>query len=181
MAKPKKILAVSGSTRQTSTNLNLLHIIALLYKNEIELTIFESIATLPQFNPDDTDAVIPEVTRLREHIRHADAVLICTPEYAHGVPGALKNAIDWTVSSNEFSYKPTALITASTDGRFGHAALLETLRTIEAGNIDNLELLIPFAKTKIGNDTIKDELTLAAIKKLMGNLLQTIDAMPAAK
>jgi chromate reductase, NAD(P)H dehydrogenase (quinone) len=178
--KIKKILAISGSTRKTSTNLNLLRAIALLYKNEIKLAIFESIATLPQFNPDDTDAPIPEVMQLRKGIRDADAVIICTPEYAHGVPGALKNVIDWTVSTNEFSHKPTALITASTDGRFGHAALLETLRTIEAGHVDQLNLLIPFAKTKIGGDNIiKDASTLAAIKQLIDDLLQKIDAMPA--
>jgi len=180
MAKLKKILAISGSTRQYSTNLNVLQAIALLYQGQIELVMFESITRLPQFNPDDTDADRPEVMRWRQQIREADGILICTPEYAHGVPGALKNAIDWTVSTNEFSHKPTALITASTDGRFGHAALLETLRTIEAKNIEALQLLISFAQTKIGHDnTIKDELTLAAIKKLIGDLLQTIDATPA--
>ena len=65
----------------------------------------------------------------------ADGVIICTPEYAHGVPGSLKNAIDWTVGTGEFSGKPTMLITASTDGKNGHKALLETLKVIEAKNI----------------------------------------------
>jgi chromate reductase, NAD(P)H dehydrogenase (quinone) len=81
-------------------------------------------------------------------ISTATAVIICTPEYAHGVPGTLKNAIDWTVSANEFNNKPTALITASTDGTYAHNALLETLRVIEAKNIDRHQLLIQFAKLK---------------------------------
>jgi chromate reductase, NAD(P)H dehydrogenase (quinone) len=175
MAKRKKIVAISGSTRQNSTNLNLLKAIEILFEDTIEMKIFEGIATLPHFNPDDTDKAIPEVMLFREKLRHADAVIICTPEYAHGVPGSLKNAIDWTVSTNEFSHKPTALITASTDGRAGHAALLETLQTIEAENVAQLQLLIQFASTKIGKDyIIKDEATLTAIKELITALLSTI-------
>lgn len=176
MAERKKILAISGSTRQNSTNLNLLKAIEILFEDAITMKIFEGIASLPHFNPDDTDKPIPEVMLFREQLRHADAVVICTPEYAHGVPGSLKNAIDWTVSTNEFSHKPTALITASTDGRAGHAALLETLQTIEAGNVAQLQLLIQFAGTKIGKDyIIKDEATLTAIKKLMAALISTIE------
>jgi len=175
MIERKKILAISGSTRQNSSNVNLLKAIAILFEDSIELDIFEGIGALPHFNPDDTDKAIPEVTHFRELIRNAAGVIICTPEYAHGVPGSLKNAIDWTVSTNEFSHKPTALITASTDGRAGHAALLETLRTIEAENVDHLKLLIQFVRTKISGTTISDEQTLMAIKKLITDLIQTIE------
>jgi len=180
MAQRKKILAISGSTRQNSSNGNLLRAIAMLFENELEMNIFEGIAALPHFNPDDTDKTIPEVMQFRQLISNADGVIICTPEYAHGVPGSLKNAIDWTVSTNEFSHKPTALITASTDGRAGHAALLETLRTIEAENVDNIQLLISFVRTKITADnTISDEPTLAAIKKIIQDLLKTIEEVTA--
>ena len=175
MTVRKKIFAISGSTRQNSSNSNLLKAIALLYKNEIECTLFEGLMDLPQFNPDNTDDEIPVVDNFRQQISNADGVIICTPEYAHGVPGSLKNAIDWCVSTNEFSHKPTALITASTDGRAGHAALLETLRTIEAKNVDKLQLLIQFVKTKINPENIiTDESTLSAIKKLINNLILTI-------
>jgi len=179
MAERKKILAISGSTRQNSSNGNLLKAIAALFEDSMEMTIFEGIATLPHFNPDETDKTIAEVMQFRDLISNADGVIICTPEYAHGVPGSLKNAIDWTVSTNEFSHKPTALITASTDGRSGHAALLETLKTIEAGNVDQLQLLISFIRTKINADNIiTDESTLLAIKKLIADLLQTIEQIP---
>ncbi len=178
MAERRKILAISGSTRQKSSNLNILKAIGLLFEESIALNIFEGIAALPHFNPDDTDKEIAAVTQFRQAIRNADGVIICTPEYAHGVPGSLKNAIDWTVSTNEFYHKPTALITASTDGRAGHAALLETLRTIDAGNVDNLQLLIQFVRTKIGDDyIIKDEPTLTGIQKLISDLLQTIEQL----
>ncbi len=72
------------------------------------------------------------MANFREQLDDAEGIIICTPEYAHGVPGALKNAIDWTISSSNFPHKPTLLITASTDGKYGHAALLETLTAIEA-------------------------------------------------
>jgi chromate reductase len=180
MQNRKKIVGISGSTRQNSSNLNVLKAIAALFNDRIEMSFFEGIGALPQFNPDDTDADIPLVAQFRKQISDAHGVIICTPEYAHGVPGALKNAIDWTVTTNEFSQKPTALITASSDGRFGHAALLETLRTIEAKNVSQQQLIIPFIKTKMGLDnTITDVTTLSAIKELVQQLLLTIeDAAP---
>lgn len=172
-----KIAAISGSTRKKSSNLRLLNVIADLFSGQLEISIFNGLSGLPAFNPDDNDGNVPKsVSDFRDQIRSAHGILICTPEYAHGVPGALKNAIDWTVSTNEFWKKPTALITASTDGRFGHKALLETLRVIEAENIEELNLLIQFIKTKIDeNDKIKDEQTLKDIHHLMDNLIATIN------
>ncbi|GGA98240.1 NADPH-dependent FMN reductase [Puia dinghuensis] len=115
-----------------------------------------------------------EVVDFRRRLEAAAGVVICTPEYAHGVPGSLKNAIDWTVATCEFSHKPTVLITASTDGQYGHKALLETLRVIEAENIDRLQLLIPFARTKInGEGRITDGDTLAAVKEIMEEFVRT--------
>jgi chromate reductase, NAD(P)H dehydrogenase (quinone) len=176
VSSPKKIFAISGSTRQNSTNHNLIKAIAIIFAGKISIELFEGLAALPAFNPDDTSKDIPEVNSFRQSIADADGIIICTPEYAHGVPGALKNAIDWTVSSNEFYHKPTALITASTDGTSGHAALLETLKTIEAKNILQLQLLIQFAKTKIGEDnTITDEATAIAVKQLVEALIATIE------
>jgi len=174
MENRKKILAISGSTRQNSSNLTVLKAIGGLFPDSIEMIFFEGVGSLPQFNPDDTDAASPVVAKFRKQVRLADGVIICTPEYAHGVPGALKNVIDWTVTTNEFNQKPTALITAASDGRFAHAALLETLRTIEVKNIDQHQLIIPFIKTKIGADTITDITTLAAVKELVEKLLLTI-------
>ena len=178
MTDKRKVLAICGSTRQNSSNLILLNAIAELYLDKLEITIFKGLAELPHFNPDHSDIHVPKyVTDFRQQLRNADGVLICTPEYAHGVPGTLKNAIDWTVSTNEFSKKPTLLITASTDGRFGHKALLETLRVIEAENIDNLQLIIPFIKAKLGIDNkIKDQNTLTEILKIMEIFITTIDA-----
>src|SRR5579871_1699390 len=137
----KKVFAISGSLRTQSTNHNLLKGIAVMESDVFEVDIYDGLGQLPHFDPGVSDSDVPvEVADLRGRMAAADGVIICTPEYAHGVPGSLKNAIDWTVATAEFSHKPTVLITASTDGRFGHAALLETLRVIEAENIDTLQL-----------------------------------------
>jgi NAD(P)H-dependent FMN reductase len=169
MDQKKKVIAISGSTRTQSTNLSLIHAIADITKNYFDVTIFNDIAGIPHFNPDlNTEAPPQPVTDFRNRLKDADGILICTPEYAMGVPGSLKNAIDWTVSSCEFSHKPTALITASSVGQKGHASLLETLKIIEANITDDIQLVIPFAKTKISADNrIVDENTKAQVMTLL--------------
>lgn len=148
---------------------------------EIEVTIFDGLAALPHFDPGV--ALEPEtVAAFRGLLRAADGVIICSPEYAHGVPGSLKNAIDWTVSTCEFSGKPTVLITASTDGRFAHAALLETLRVIEARDVERLSLLIPFVRAKIDPTTGAIEAsTLAEVRTLMEAFVRTLAAGSAGE
>jgi chromate reductase, NAD(P)H dehydrogenase (quinone) len=177
MSSRKKVLAISGSTRQNSSNHKLINAITALAADQMEITLFESISALPHFNPDDNEEQAGKVVEdFRQQLRNADGVLICTPEYAHGVPGSLKNAIDWTVSTSEFYHKPTALITASTDGRFGHAALLETLKVIVAENIDQLQMVIPFIKTKVNEDScITDEKTLQEVTQLIEHLIGTMN------
>ena len=177
MTSGKKILAICGSTRKDSSNHRLIRAIADLVADTMQLTLYDGLTDLPHFNPDQGDDHEPRaVHAFRQAIRDADGLLICTPEYAHGVPGSLKNAIDWTISTGDFSHKPTVLITASTDGRLGHAALLETLKVIEAENIDGLQLLVPFIRTKVGeDDTITDAATLTAVKQLMQDFLATMN------
>jgi len=163
------ILAICGSTKQSSINLSLIKAIADLTAAEFNLSIFSSIESIPHFNPDkDNDSPPPEVSGFRNRIKNSDGVLICTPEYAMGVPGTLKNAIDWTVSSGEFSHKPVALITASSQGQKGHASLLETLRIIECSIPDETQMVISFVKTKVSSDNkIIDPATLESVKNLM--------------
>lgn len=172
----KNILAICGSTRQNSINHSLINSIAHLSAKDINIILYNRIGSLPQFNPDDDDEQVDnEVKEFRRQLDHADGILICTPEYAHGVPGALKNAIDWTVSSSNFAQKPTALITASTDGNYGHTALLETLKAIDAKGVEDLQLVIGFAKTKIGLEgKIKDDETLVKVSILLAGFIKNI-------
>jgi NAD(P)H-dependent FMN reductase len=172
----KKVIAICGSTRQNSINHSLIKAIVNLSAENLDITIFDGIANLPQFNPDnDGENVSDEVAHFRQLLDNAEGIIICTPEYAHGVPGTLKNAIDWTISSSQFPHKPTMLITASTDGTFGHKALLETLKAIEAKNIDNLQLVISFVKTKMSSENqITDEKTRRDVQDLVSRFIQTI-------
>jgi NAD(P)H-dependent FMN reductase len=169
MPATKNLLAINGSTRAASTNLNLLHAIQEMAAGQFVITIYDGLMQLPHFNPDDdVEPANEQVAAFRSQLREADGILICTPEYAMGVPGTLKNAIDWTVSSCEFSHKPTALITASSVGAKGHASLLETLKIIEAVIADDTQLLIPHAKTKISAaGKITDASAAAAVQQLL--------------
>lgn len=171
----KKVLAISGSTRQNSTNKDLLKAIAKLSEDTIELIFFEELSQLPHFNPDDDNENIPDaVRRFRQQLKSADGVIICTPEYAMGLPGTLKNAIDWTVSSCEFSHKPVAAITASTSGKKAHESLIGTLNVIEAKTNETTQLLISHVKTKVLHATITDEKTLDEVKKLIASFSEML-------
>jgi NAD(P)H-dependent FMN reductase len=142
---------------------------------ELDIKIFEELSGIPHFNPDLDNENPPEnVLNFRRQLKQADGILICTPEYAMGVPGTLKNAIDWTVSSMEFSHKPVALITASTAGQKGHQSLINTLKIIEADMPDDSQLLISHVKAKVKDDKIIAPETLQQIKKLIGSLINSI-------
>lgn len=165
----KNILAINGSTRADSSNLNLMNAIAEISTDYFNITILKGLDQLPQFNPDlDNDTPPEAIAEYRKAIRLADGVLICTPEYAMGVPGTLKNAIDWTVLTMEFSKKPVALITASSLGEKAHESLLGTLRIIEANVTEETQLLISYIKTKVSKDSkITDPETKEKVEKLL--------------
>ncbi len=183
MNNKNNILAICGSTKKLSTNLNLITAIANISASYFNIKIFEGLDKLPHFNPDlDIDPAPETVINFRKLLKEADGILICTPEYAMGVPGTLKNAIDWTVSSCEFSHKPVALITASSVGQKGHAALLETLKVIECNITDETQLLISFSKTKINDKSqITDPGTFENVTQLIQAFLHNINTPPDDK
>ena len=170
------ILAISGSTRKASSNLNLIKAIADLTSETFTLTIYEGLSEIPHFNPDlDGEQAPRQVIHFRNALREADGILICSPEYAIGVPGTLKNAIDWTISSMEFSNKPVALITASLSGERAHQSLLGTLLIIEARMSAATQLLVSYVKTKVSREgKITDNETLNGINKLTKSLAELI-------
>ncbi|MBC7901832.1 MAG: NAD(P)H-dependent oxidoreductase [Gemmatimonadaceae bacterium] len=176
MSNKKKLLAISGSTREKSSNLLIIQAIAKLMPEDAELEQSNGIDTLPHFNPDiDYDNPPQAVTDFRDQIQLADAILICTPEYAMGAPGSLKNALDWLVSSSSFSKKPVALITASLSGHKAHASLLETLKMIDSDIDESTSLLISFIKTKVNEQAvITDAEALAAVKSVLAQLFTKI-------
>lgn len=143
----KKILAISGSTRKNSSNFRLLKKIAALSTEIFEVTIFEKLDQLPHFNP-DLEAPA-EIIELRNQVEAADGVIICTPEYVFSLPGSLKNAIEWCVSTTVFSNKSVGLITASASGEKGHESLQLIMSTLEATFDQETTLLIRGIKGKI--------------------------------
>ena len=166
MNKKISILGISGSLRNNSSATSVLKQVARLFSKEISFHIFEGLAELPHFN--DSNEAPRQVVQFRELITESDGVFICTPEYAFGVPGSLKNAIDWTVGSGDFVNKPVALITASSVGDKGHAALLLILSAITASVDEGSTLLIPFIRAKLNEKgEVKDEIVLNEIRNLV--------------
>jgi NAD(P)H-dependent FMN reductase len=173
----KKILAISGSLRARSTNLTIIENIAAMFAGQVNVSIYEGLAALPHFNPDlEQTAQIAEVDDFRRRVRASDGVLICTPEYVFSIPGALKNALEWTVGTNDFDAKPTALITASSLGEKTHESLLLVLKTIGARITEDTALLISGARTKVDSaGKLADAATVEAINSLIENFLRKID------
>lgn len=176
----KKILCISGSLRPTSTNTYILKAIPQLATwPDISFSLYEGLDKLPYFSPElDGEGATPAATvaDLRAQLKAADAVIVCTPEYAFGVPGVLKNALDWIVSSGEFVDKPTAVISASpmmTGGDKANASLVQTLKVMTATITKDTILTIPTVRTKIDtNGNIIDENLKADLIKIVNSLIK---------
>jgi NAD(P)H-dependent FMN reductase len=128
-----KILAVSGSLRAASANTALLESAALLAPAGTMIALYRGLAALPAFNPDDDREPLPAAAAaLRKEVGTADGLIFAVPEYAHGLPGAFKNALDWLVGSTEFPGKPVMLINAAPRAFHAQASLREILGTMSA-------------------------------------------------
>jgi chromate reductase len=118
MSDEVRVLLVSGSTRRGSTNTAALSAAATAAPGRVTTVLYDGLADLPAFNPDDDGDRLPEaVSGLWQHIADADAVLFCTPEYAGTLPGSFKNLLDWTVGGGEIYGKPVAWINVAAPGR----------------------------------------------------------------
>jgi chromate reductase, NAD(P)H dehydrogenase (quinone) len=129
-----RILAISGSLRQVSSNTALLQAAIALSPKNVQMKLYGGLGDLPHFNPDLEPTEPPSVTDLREQLRWSDGLVISSPEYAHCIPGVLKNALDWLVSGEEFVGKPIALFNASPRAIHAQASLTEIVTTM-AGRI----------------------------------------------
>jgi chromate reductase len=172
----KNIFAISGSLRLGSSNHAILRVLGKMMPPYINYSIYKGLSEIPAFDPGLENNEPPAaVTAFRKQVSEADAIIICTPEYAYGVPGALKNALDWTVSSASFSGKPTALITASTGGENAHEALIKILGAIDANLIKEATLLISFVRSKMnGEGNITDGETAGKLKVVFDALMSVV-------
>ena len=135
MTGARRVLCLCGSLRRLSSNRAALEAARELAPPSLELVLHDGAGALPLFNPDDDDAdpLSPSVLALREAVGAADALLIACPEYAHGVPGAFKNLLDWLVGDPEFLGKPVLLLnTAARGSHHAQESLMEILVTMSA-------------------------------------------------
>jgi chromate reductase, NAD(P)H dehydrogenase (quinone) len=173
------ILLLSGSLRDGSVNTSVLRTARAVAPEGVVATLYGGMASLPHFNPDDDPdggPVHSAVSELREALHAADAVLICTPEYAGALPGSFKNVLEWTVGDASTYRKPVAWINASsaaapTGGADAHESLRKVLGYVGADIVEAAVVRLPVPRTAIGADgligdpAIRDAITasLAAL------------------
>lgn len=116
----------------------------MLAPNDVSISLYEGLGMLPHFNPELEGTEGSAVLDFRRQIRESDGVVISSPEYAHGVPGTLKNALDWIVGSGELVDKPVALINASPSSTYAFASLSETITVMSARLVRNACVTLPF-------------------------------------
>jgi chromate reductase, NAD(P)H dehydrogenase (quinone) len=143
MIRSVRLLAISGSLRAASSNTALLRAAAALAPAGVEVVLYGDLGELPHFNPDLEATEPAAVAELRRSVRGADGLLISSPEYAHGPPGSLKNALDWLVGGSEFVGKPIALLNASPRATHAQASLAETIRTMAGRLVDAACVAVP--------------------------------------
>jgi chromate reductase len=170
-----RILAISGSLRAHSTNTTLLLAAQRLTSPDVQIELYRDLGNLPLFNPDLDGKEPEEVRRFQAAMAAADGILICSPEYAHGVSGAMKNALDWLVSDVNLVAKPVALINASPRATIAHDALLETLRTMSWNVVAEASLMVPVPRPGMSVDEILgDEILCAALDRAIRELTSAV-------
>ena len=169
-----RVLAVSGSLRASSSNTTLLRVMRALAPEGVAFSLYEGIGDLPHFNPELEGEILHPVVRWRAALDAADGLVVCSPEYAHGVPGSLKNALDWVVGSGELMEKPVALLNASSSATHAHAALTETLTVMMAEVVPGASLRVSLGSNKV------DETALLYNEAVTGILRASLAALVGA-
>ncbi|MBO2011970.1 NADPH-dependent FMN reductase [Hymenobacter negativus] len=177
------ILAFSGSPRAGSAVSHLLRAAAALAPSGTTVAFYEDILSLPHFSPDldgPCDSAPAAVAALRAQMQSADAVLIATPEYAYGMPGSLKNALDWLVSAGSFYQKPTGVLSASPSevgGERARSGLLLTLEALGAAVVPEASFPVPFVRTKLdGSGLVLDAAFAEKLEQALVALAATVPA-----
>lgn len=188
MAAPRRILLVSGSLRAGSTNSALLRTVQAVAPPGAETVLYDGMATLPHFNPDDDPeggAPPAPVAELRAELGAADAVLFCTPEYAGGLPGAFKNLLDWSVGGGETYGKPVAWVNVAgpaspTGAADAHASLRRVLGYTGSVVVEDACAHIPVPRAAVGPDgLIADPAIRERVARALADLARHAGAEPA--
>jgi NAD(P)H-dependent FMN reductase len=170
-----KILAISGSLRVASINSALLRAAARLSPPNVEVRLFRTVGELPLFNPDLEPRMPPQVSALHAEVAASDALLIASPEYAHGVTGTIKNALDWLVSFEPFIHKPVAVLNASPRAHHADQSLRETLKTMSAVIVEEASISISLLGAHLTEDGMVENPTIS--RAIRNSLLALHDAV----
>ena len=173
-----RLLAISGSLRAASSNTAVVQAVARLAPAAVMIELYQQLGELPHFNPDfDNERLPPIVAEFRALIGAVDGVLISSPEYARGVPGTLKNALDWLVGSFEFPNKFVALINVSPRATHAQASLTTTLETMSARIVADGCVTLPLLGTTLGAGEIVANAELAEpLRRALAAFVRTIEA-----
>jgi NAD(P)H-dependent FMN reductase len=176
-----RILAISGSLQAKSLNTELLRFAASVAPPGIAITICDGLDRVPHFNPDlDKGPGPAPVMNLRAQLTSSEAVLICSPEYAHGVPGTLKNALDWLVGRGELVGKPVAVLNLSERATHAHASLIETLHTMAALVVPDASVALPMGLTQaLTGDAAKESELAHMLNGAVTALVRTVTPSPS--
>jgi chromate reductase len=170
-----QVVTLAGSLRTRSTNSALLEAAGLLAPTDLNLVPYREVSVLPHFNADLESAetgLPPAVSRLRHLVGGADAIIISSPEYAGGVPGAFKNVLDWLVGGSEFPNKPVALFNASARSLHAQAALRLILETMSAAFVDGASITVPLlGQMTSGPEIVRDREAAGLIEGALAALL----------
>lgn len=156
------LLAISGSLRAASNNSALLRALIRVAPDSITVSVYTGMSTLPLFNPDLEAKDPTPVADLRQRIVAADGLIIASPEYAHGVSGVMKNALDWMVGNESFIDKPIMLLNASPRATIAQAALRETIQTMSARIVDEASIAVPILGSQLNEQGIVDHPEISA-------------------
>ncbi|UJR85466.1 NADPH-dependent FMN reductase [Sandaracinus amylolyticus] len=161
----KRVIAISGSVRAVSSTTALLRAVAHVARDhDVRVTFYEGIRELPWFDPDvEGDDAADSVKQMRATLRECDAVLFSTPEYAHGVPGVLKNALDWLVGSGELYGKPVAVLNASNRAKLAHESLIESLTVMGATIVVDAAMTVPLAGKALDEGALASDPDVAPV------------------
>lgn len=161
------VLGICGSLRAASINAGVLRAARRLAPQGVALTIFDGMGLLPLFNPDLEADPPAAVLALRAAVADADALLFASPEYAHGVSGVIKNALDWLVSFEPLGGKPVAVFNAGARARHADLALRETLVTMDMVIVEAASGPLPHPGTHLDHDMLANAPLAAAIGRYL--------------
>ncbi len=171
-----KIFIINGSASVNSSNERLIANVVSLFGENFSITVFNELKSLPHFDPElSIENTPPEILDLRQGIKDADAVIICTPEYVFSIPSGLKNALEWCVSTTVFTDTPLGIITASASGEKGHEELQLIMKTLSAKFLPETTLLVSGIRGKVSSEgNISDDKLKADLKVFVSSLKEML-------